>query len=103
MEGSDNTSGSHGLLHKATSLAIAPFQNKPQMDYNQATKLVARELNVAYGCNADCIEAQLDKHYCEVYSCGTPGQTCDQKLKNAKVVPHSGLPGGGPSIDHDGF
>lgn len=101
MEGSDNTSGSHGLMHKATSAVIAPFQTKPQMDYNQATKLVAKELSVAYGCDAKCIEAQLDEHYCKVYTCGKPGETCDQKLKDAKVVPHSGMPGGGPSTGGD--
>lgn len=43
----------------------------------------------------------MDEAYCKMYSCGKPGESCDDKLKGAKVIPHSGMPGGGPSSGGD--
>jgi hypothetical protein len=96
LEGSDNTSGSHGVVHAATETIITPFRAKPEMDYNTATKLLAKEISIAYGCNPNCLEAQLDEYYCKAYSCGEKSQSCEERLKDAKVIPHSGMPNGGP-------
>ncbi|QDQ27520.1 DUF4150 domain-containing protein [Chitinimonas arctica] len=102
LEGSDNTSGSHGVMHAATAKAVKPFQAKPEMDYTKARSLLAHEISVAYGCDVKCLEAQLDESYCKMYTCGNPGDDCEKKLKDAKVVPHSGMPNGGPtSTDGD--
>lgn len=91
MEGSDNTSGSHGVMHKATAGVLKPFQSKQEMDYTKARDLMAKEVSAAYGCSAKCLEAQLDAYYSKAYTCGD--------LKNAKVTPHSGMSGGGPKPD----
>ncbi|MDN3577729.1 DUF4150 domain-containing protein [Chitinimonas viridis] len=95
LEGTDNTSGSHGLVHSATSTLLAPFKSSPTMDYTKARSLLAKEISVAYGCDADCLEAQLDEAYCKMYTCGG-NKPCPEKLKDAKVVPHDGMPNGGP-------
>lgn len=95
MEGTNNAMGSHGAMHAATAIAIKQYAVKPEMSYTTARTLLAKELAL-YGCDPACIEAQLDEYYCKAYSCGKPGQSCKDKLKDAKVTPHSGMAHGGP-------
>jgi Domain of unknown function (DUF4150) len=96
LEGSDNTSGSHGAVHGLTGGLMKRHQASSEMKYTIARDEMAVMIKGLYGCDADCLKAQLDEYFCKAYSCGKPGETCDQKLNNAKVVPHSGESNGGP-------
>jgi len=96
LEGGDNTSGSHGAVHNLTEGLMSLHNKKLQMDYNTARSETSGMISKLYGCDKKCLEAQMDEAYCKMYSCGKPGQSCDEKLKDAKVIPHSGMPGGGP-------
>ncbi|MBK8255874.1 MAG: DUF4150 domain-containing protein [Polyangiaceae bacterium] len=95
MEGTNNTMGSHGAMHKATETLLTPFKGARQMDYDTAAKLMAKQVALMYGCDADCIKAQLDAYYKDAYKCGALG--------GAKVVPHTGMAGGGPKVSGGGM
>ncbi|WP_437761072.1 PAAR-like domain-containing protein [Sorangium sp. So ce1389] len=95
MEGANNTQGSHGLFHKYTELKIKPHLNGRTMSYKTARDLMVNEVARLYGCNPDCLKEQLDAYYKGAHNCGP--------LEGAKVVPHSGMAGGGPSVEHDGM
>jgi hypothetical protein len=97
LEGTDNTSGSHGVVHGLTEKLIGKHRAGPTMKYTTARRELAGTVSKLYGCDHKCLEAQLDEAYCKMYSCGNPGEPCDKKLKDADVVPHSGMSGGGPA------
>jgi hypothetical protein len=102
MEGADNLSGSHGALHAATEAAISKERHSTSMPYPAARDRMATIVSKTYGCDASCLKKQLDEAYCKMYTC-EPQKSCDDKLKNAKVTPHAGTPGGGPDVEHEGI
>lgn len=93
LEGTTNraTNGSHGLAHKGTDEIVGRHRTSPDMPYATARDKVAKMFATAFGCNADCIKAQLDDSLKNKHSCG------DLESKG-QVTPHSGEPGGGPII-----
>jgi DNA-binding protein H-NS len=96
LEGMDNTGGSHGAMHATTRDLMNVHRLEGEMNYTAARSELAAVVSTAYGCDRKCLEAQLDDYYCKAYSCGKPGQACKETLKDAKLIPHSGLSGGGP-------
>ena len=92
LEGTTNraTNGSHGLAHKVTNELIRDHRSSPDMSYETASGEISKLLGTPFGCNPDCIKAQLDAYYKKVHNCGDLG--------GAKVTPHSGEPGGGPDV-----
>jgi hypothetical protein len=92
LEGTTNraTNGSHGLAHKGTAEVLDDVLGKPDMSYTEAKERISKMLAKPYGCNPDCIKAQLDESYKKMHACGD--------LKNAQVTPHSGESGGGPKL-----
>jgi hypothetical protein len=92
------SNGSHGAAHAMTKEIMDDHRDKSEMKYTEASDKIADGLARAYGCDPKCIKAQLNKYYCEAYSCGKPGQNCSQKLKDAKLYPHDGNPGGGGAL-----
>lgn len=88
LEGTDNTSGSHGAVHGMTAELMELHRAHNEMNYTKARDEMSTLINKVYGCNKKCLEAQLDEYYKKAYSCGD--------LNNAKVTPHSGMSGGGP-------
>ena len=90
LEGGGAT-GSHGAMHKATKGLLSKDKNKSLIDYDTISKRLAKIISAAYGCDPDCLKAQLDKYYKSKYGC--PGKP--------KVVPHSGTPYGGPDKPSD--
>ncbi|ALV05357.1 hypothetical protein [Roseateles depolymerans] len=92
LEGTTNraTNGSHGLAHAATNEFIEDLRSSQDISYETASSEIAQRLGKPFGCNPACIKAQLDAYYKKVHGCGD--------LTGAQVTPHSGEPGGGPSI-----
>jgi hypothetical protein len=95
VEGTNGSMGSHGVLHKETAELLFGEIEKEQditkrnyrsMKYTTARDLLAKLVGTLYGCNKHCISAQLDKAYKPMYK-------CQNGLKNAKVVGHSGTAG----------
>jgi hypothetical protein len=80
----------HGLAHKGTAEVLDKQLGQPDMDYTSARDKIAEMIAKPYGCNPDCIKAQLDDSYQKMHSCGD--------VKQAKVTPHSGESGGGPKL-----
>lgn len=95
MEGTTNTMGSHGLFHKYSEAKIAAYQGTSSMRYEKARDLMVEEVARLYGCNASCMKEQLDAYYKDAYTCGP--------LSGAAVVPHSGMPNGGPNLPNGGM
>ncbi|MFZ6674193.1 hypothetical protein [Undibacterium sp. Xuan67W] len=93
LEGTTNraTNGSHGLAHAGTAEILQDQRNSPDMPYTKARDEISTMFSKAYGCNAKCIQAQLDDSLKDKHSCGD--------LKKAQVTPHSGESGGGPKVD----
>jgi GHH signature containing HNH/Endo VII superfamily nuclease toxin 2 len=100
LEGTSNSAsnGSHGAAHAMTKKIIDKHRSESEMKYTEARDEIAEGLALAYGCDVNCLKAQLNKYYCEAYTCGKPGQNCTQKLNDAKVYPHDGNPGGGGTL-----
>ena len=73
LEGTDNTSGSHGAVHGLTEALIGKHRAGPTMKYTTARRELAGTVSKMYGCDQKCLEAQLDEAYCKMYSCGNPG------------------------------
>ena len=60
-------------------------------DYATIRDRLAKIISAAYGCDPDCLKAQLDKYYKDKYKCaGKP-----------KVVRHTGQSHGGPKEDDE--
>ncbi|UXH80625.1 HNH/endonuclease VII fold toxin-2 domain-containing protein [Roseateles amylovorans] len=98
LEGTTNraTNGSHGIAHKVTNEFIADHRSAQSMSYETASTEISKLLGTPFGCNPDCIKAQLDAYYKKAHGCGD--------LDKAEVTPHSGEPGGGPRVtDDDGM
>lgn len=84
-EGGNPGIGSHALIHKATTLALEPQRGQRTMSYATARDRVSEIIAEMYGCQKECIAAQLDQAYSKMNTCGP--------IENAKVVPHSGKSG----------
>jgi len=91
MEGTNNAMGSHGALHKTTEGVLSTHRSSRNMKYTTARDLMVAQVAMLYGCDADCLKAQLDEYYKGAYKCGP--------LEKAEVVPHSGMSGGGPDLE----
>jgi len=85
------SSGSHGAIHTATAAFVKPFQAKNGMDYKTARNGVTTMVSAAYGCDKDCLDAQMDSYYKDVHKCGP--------LNKADVTAHTGQSGGSPADD----
>lgn len=48
-----------------------------------------------YGCDKDCLKAQMDKYYDDAHN-------CSGSLDNAQVVAHTGAPYGTPRVKDTG-
>ncbi len=95
MEGMTNSQGSHGLFHLYAEGQLEAFEKSRTMAYTRARNLMVKEVARLYGCNVNCLIAQLDDYYGKAYTCAPP-------LTGAKVVPRAGMPGGGPAsvVEH---
>ncbi|MGU9648465.1 PAAR-like domain-containing protein [Salmonella enterica] len=69
LEGKDNHTGTHGLMHKATTAAIKQGHFGKEMTYETARDIVVDEVAVMYGCDKSCLKAQLDKAYGKLCTC----------------------------------
>lgn len=87
LEGGSN-SGSHGLVHEGTARLIEPFRSGGTMKYTTARDMLAAQISTLYGCDKDCLIAQLDAYYKDAHTCGD--------LSTAKVTAHTGKAWGGP-------
>ena len=84
-EGGNPGFGSHAAIHEATKLALADKTGSRNMSYADARDRTALIIERMYGCKKECIAAQLDAAYKDMYTCGD--------FSKAQVVPHSGTSG----------
>ncbi|WP_253191029.1 PAAR-like domain-containing protein [Salmonella enterica] len=82
LEGKDNHTGSHGMMHAMTGELIEKESFGKEMKYETARNIVIDQVAAMYGCDKSCLKAQLDKAYGDAY-------TCDD-LNSAKVNAASG-------------
>ncbi|EDT6764492.1 hypothetical protein AC423_004776, partial [Salmonella enterica subsp. enterica] len=82
LEGKDNHTGSHGMMHAMTGKLIKKESFGKEMKYETARNIVIDQVAAMYGCDKSCLEAQLDKAYGDAY-------TCDD-LNSAKVNADAG-------------
>ena len=99
-EGTNQHSGSHGVLHSVTNDALkdSGYIGKQGMPYTKARDLALDEISKAYGCNKKCLQAQLDAYYCGKAASKSPG--CPD-CKNATVTPNSGMGGSSNTPDEN--
>ena len=87
-EGGGST-GSHGKLHNITARALKyAIGRSRDLNYTAARNRVAGIVARQFGCNKNCIIAQLDQAYSQMYKCKNFPQ-------DARVVPHAGRSGDG--------
>ncbi|EDT6764488.1 hypothetical protein AC423_004771, partial [Salmonella enterica subsp. enterica] len=70
LEGKDNHTGSHGMMHTVTGELIKQKKVGKEIKYVTARDMVIDQVAAMYGCDKACLKAQLDKAYGEAYSCG---------------------------------
>ena len=94
LEGGAST-GSHGTFHKQTERKIDFIRGSNRnLPYVKSRKAVVNIAVSEYGCDKDCLEAQLDDYY-------KKANTCDEPLEEANVVAHTGKSGGAPVTDNN--
>ncbi len=81
--------GSHGEFHDKTKKAIKKLRTKETIDYTTARNKTTKIAKNKYGCDQNCLNAQMDAYYKEAHDCGP--------LKGAKVVAHTGASWGAPT------
>lgn len=93
LEGTTNreTNGSHGLAHKHTAALLETQRHAQDMPYKKARNKITKMLEKMFGCNAKCLNEQLDNSLKEKHD----NETCND-LEGAQVSPHSGETGGAP-------
>lgn len=93
LEGTTNreTNGSHGLAHKHTAALLLAHRQAQDMPYLKARNKITKMLAKMFGCNAKCLNEQLDNSLKEKHD----NENC-KDLKAAQVSPHSGETGGEP-------
>ncbi|NHZ81953.1 hypothetical protein F2P44_22135 [Massilia sp. CCM 8695] len=92
LEGTTNraANGSHGMAHAGTAALMQRHRTSTDMPYTTARDEISTMLAQAYGCDPNCLKAQLDESMKDEHSCGP--------LKGAQVSPHSGESRGGPDV-----
>ncbi|WP_239663459.1 PAAR-like domain-containing protein, partial [Citrobacter koseri] len=69
LEGKNNHTGSHGVMHSATARLIKAGNFGKEMNYEIARDIVIKEVALMYGCDKSCLKAQMDKAYRDVFTC----------------------------------
>lgn len=70
LEGKDNHTVSHGMMHAMTGKLIRKESVGKEMKYETARNIVIDQVAAMYGCDKSCLKAQLDKAYGDAYTCG---------------------------------
>ena len=70
LEGKDNHTGSHGMMHAMTGEVIKKESPGKEIKYKKARDIVIDQVAAMYGCDKSCLKAQLDKAYGDAYICG---------------------------------
>ncbi|MEO3711544.1 HNH/endonuclease VII fold toxin-2 domain-containing protein [Roseateles flavus] len=89
VEGNNQHEGSHGVLHGLTKVELrkSGHAGTASMPYTKARDLVLDEVSRVYGCDKECLQAQLDSYYCGKAASNGPGCL---DCKHATVRPHDG-------------
>lgn len=94
LEGTTNhsTNGSHGLAHEGTAAILLPSRFVSDVPYTKVRDKISKMFAETYGCDPECLKAQLDQSLKDKHSDSCGG------LDKAQISPHSGKANGGPHV-----